>query len=200
MYVYKEVWVHPVARWLWLMQDIAGPALLEGHAPPGPRTVELSEATTAHVISLDPDADGAFRAFVPSGEYTLAAGEWQARVTLLPGGTHRADLRPGRALDFALESETSADGEVTIRVTARGDGLHTFVLRAENLDVDTDEKTLTLRPDAAATLEWRGKMISIDAPWVAVVVPDDDVTQRRDAVGALPRPTTPAGALYFEPA
>ncbi len=32
MYVYKEVWVHPVSRWLWLMAD------LEGVASTGPRT------------------------------------------------------------------------------------------------------------------------------------------------------------------
>ena len=25
MYVYKEVWVHPAARWLWLMEDLLGP-------------------------------------------------------------------------------------------------------------------------------------------------------------------------------
>jgi hypothetical protein len=115
-------------------------------------------------------------------------------VTLLPGGTHRVDLRPGRALGLALETETSASGEVTIRVTARGDGVHTFALRVENLDVDTDPKALTLRPDAAARLEWEGRMISTDAPWVAVVIPDTDVTQRRDALGALPRFATAAAA------
>jgi hypothetical protein len=38
-------------------------------------------------------------------------------------------------------------------------------------------------------------MISTDAPWVAVVVPDNDVTQRRDAVGASPRFAAEAPAL-----
>ena len=31
-WTYKEVWVHPVARWIWLMRDLAGPALVEGQA------------------------------------------------------------------------------------------------------------------------------------------------------------------------
>src|SRR5437762_11363097 len=31
-WTYKEVWVHPVARWIWLMGDLAGPALVEGEA------------------------------------------------------------------------------------------------------------------------------------------------------------------------
>jgi hypothetical protein len=117
-------------------------------------------------------------------------------VTLLPGGTHRVDLRPGHALDLALETETSTSGEVTIRVTAHGDGVHTFALRVENLDIDNDEKELTLRPGAAASFEWKGRLISTEAPWVAVVVPDNDVTQRRDAVGALPRFATAAAAPH----
>ena len=29
---WKEVWVHPVGRWIWLMRDLAGPATVEGSA------------------------------------------------------------------------------------------------------------------------------------------------------------------------
>ena len=187
MYVYKEVWVHPVARWLWLMRDVAGPALLEGRAAPGTRTVELVETTMSRTIALDVAADGAFRAFVPAGEYVLRAAGIETRVALLPGGTHRVDLRPGRALDFSIEAATAPNGQVTLRVTARGDGAHTFALRVENLDVDARERAVTLRPGAAQTVGWKGRMIARDEPWVAVVIPDGDAAQRRDAVGALPR-------------
>ena len=31
-WTYKEVWVHPVGRWIALMRDLAGPALVEGQA------------------------------------------------------------------------------------------------------------------------------------------------------------------------
>src|SRR5690606_39224154 len=135
----------------------------------------------------DAAADGAFRAFVPAGEYAVRAAGAETRVALLPGGTHRVDLRPGRWLDFAIDAETTASGEVIIRVTARGDGAHVFALRVENLDVDARERAVTLRPGAPRTVEWKGRMIARDEPWVAVVVPDGDVAQRRDAVGALPR-------------
>ena len=32
MYVYKEVWVHPSARWLWLMEDLMDPAVADVRA------------------------------------------------------------------------------------------------------------------------------------------------------------------------
>src|SRR5204862_5987965 len=31
-WTYKEVWLHPVARWIWLMRDLAGPALVDGRS------------------------------------------------------------------------------------------------------------------------------------------------------------------------
>jgi len=194
MYVYKEVWVHPVARWLWLMRDVAGPALVEGRATPGTRVVELVETTTSRTLELDAAADGAFRAFVPAGEYVVRAGGFETRVTLLPGGTRHVDLLPGRALDFSIDAQTSGSGDVTIRVTARGDGAHVFALRAENLDVDARERTVTLRPGTVRTVEWKGKMIAPDEPWVAVVIADGDASQRKDAVGALPRYRAAAAA------
>ena len=120
-YVYKEVWVHPSARWLWLMQDLAGPA--------------------------------------------RAAG----------------------SLDLELAPATEGNGEVTIRLTATGSGRHTFTIRADNLAVDQPEKELVLRKGTPGSLVWKARMNSLDAPWVAVVIPDGDVGQRREAIGATPR-------------
>lgn len=186
MYVYKEVWVHSTSRWLWLMQDLAGPALVEGHVTPGAaKTVEFTEHGTGRVLTVAADVRGSFRAFVPEGNYTVRSEGRQNTITVLPGATHHVDLRPGRALDFALTSETAANGAVTIRLTASGEGTHTFAIRTHNLTADQRVQPLTLRAGAAASVVWRGRMRSTDGPWVVVVVPDDDVPQRREAIGSL---------------
>ncbi|HKG96078.1 MAG TPA: glycoside hydrolase family 9 protein [Gemmatimonadaceae bacterium] len=115
MYVYKEVWVHPSARWLWLMAD-----LLDG-APPPPADSALSATAT-----------------------------------------------------------TAANGEVTIRLTTSGEGVHTYELRADELTVDRPSRTVTLRAGRPATIEWKARPASKDAAWVAVVIPDGDVSRRRE--------------------
>ena len=43
MYVYKEVWVHPVSRWLWVMQDLM--------ASPAARATDSSFAVTSTTAS-----------------------------------------------------------------------------------------------------------------------------------------------------
>lgn len=120
MYVYKEVWVHPVARWLWLMEDFVKPL---------------------------PQRDSA---------------------------------------DFKLASSTAADGAVTIRITATGSGPHTFTLRTDNLDVGNNVKSTTLRAGKTTVLEWRGRPIERNAPWVVVALKNGRINQRREAVSAGP--------------
>jgi hypothetical protein len=181
-WTYKEVWVHPVGRWIWAMRDLAGPALVEGDAG---SAVEFQETSYGQRIEVKPDAaSGWFRAMLPEGKYTVRSGGEQQTYTLLHGGTYHLDLRAGRMLDFELSKDTSGAGDVTIRLNARGQGHHRFALRVENLGPDTTEKELTLRSVGMGTIEWHTRITSQDSPWVAVVVPDDDLSQRKEVMGA----------------
>ncbi len=184
MYVYKEVWVHPVSRWIWLMQDLAGPALIEGPTAAGAASeVRLTEQASGQVVTARIDSDGSFRAFVPEGDYVVEAGGDRASITALAGGTHRLDLRPDHVVDFALASETAPDGSVEIRLTATGSSPRAFAVRTHNLDVDRPDRTVMLGSEGAGTVAWTARVVDADAPWVAIVVPDGDVTRRRELIG-----------------
>jgi hypothetical protein len=179
---YKEVWNHPVGRWIWLMRDLAGPALVEGQAG---ATVEFQDIAYGQRIEVKPVlANGRFRAMLPEGKYRVRCqGEEQTR-TFLPGATYELDLRPGRGVDFAVSGSSSSTGEVTIKVSARGSGSHRFALRTDNLTAGGAERELTLRSGVAGTVEWRVRIASADTAWVAVVVPDDDLSLRKEVQGA----------------
>jgi hypothetical protein len=161
---------------------LAGPALVEGQAG---STVEFQDTAYGHRIEVTPGlANGRFRAMLPEGKYRVRCkGEEQTR-TFLPGGTYELDLRPGRGVDFEVSGSSSSIGEVTIKVSARGNGSHRFALRADNLTVSGAERELTLRPGVAGTLEWRARIASADTPWVAVLVPDDNLSFRKEVTGA----------------
>ncbi|HEX7242192.1 MAG TPA: glycoside hydrolase family 9 protein [Longimicrobiaceae bacterium] len=120
MYVYKEVWVHPASRWLWMMEELLA-------AP-------------------------------PAGPAAAEAG-------------------------FRVAAETAADGGVVVRATAGGAGPRTLTLRAENLRVDRPTRTVPRGAGSPVTLEWRARPVDPGVPWVAVVVPDGDVSRRREVFG-----------------
>ncbi len=184
-WTYKEVWVHPVGRWIWAMRDLAGPAVVEGEAG---STVQFQEIRYGQRIEVKPEgASGRFRATLPEGQYRVQCqGEEQTR-TFLHGGSYRLELRAGRAMGYEVTQQTVA-GEVTVRVAAHGSGHHTFALRAENLTVNNTEKELTLRPGVTGDIEWRGRISSQETPWIAVVVPDDDLARRTEVMGAAWEP------------
>lgn len=184
-WTYKEVWVHSVARWLWLMQDISGPALVEGLVEPSTlEPVEFREQATGQVTSVKADfASGSFRAPLAEGRYTVTHGGRRTTVVLLPGNKYRVDLRPGQAFDFKVTAEKQANGKVTLRVSAEGAGRHTFRVRADNLVLDQPQQTLDLEPGKPREAVWRASIASEDMPWVAVVVPDGVLSQRREMTG-----------------
>lgn len=184
---YKEVWVHPVGRWFWLMQDVAGPALVEGVTPAATRQpVEFRPASGSGTTVVTPDfVTGRFRAWLPQGRYTVSQGGVHMTAALLPGGMYRVDLRPSQAVEFRVSSEMGAGGAVAVRVAALGIGRHTFALRAFNLDVNDPEKTITLESGKTATLAWEAKLKSQDVPWVVVAFPDGDLGQRQEATEAV---------------
>jgi hypothetical protein len=155
--------------------------LVEGSAA---STVEFKESASGQRIVVEPDhASGRFRTMLPEGTYTVRCGDEEQTRTFLPTGTYNVDLRPGRSLDYKVTKETTGVGEVKITVSARGSGSHRFSIRTENLTANGGEKQLTLRSGLADTVEWRARISSPDTPWVAVVVPDDDISQRNEMMG-----------------
>ncbi|MDR9366144.1 MAG: glycoside hydrolase family 9 protein [Balneolaceae bacterium] len=188
MYVYKEVWTHSTSRWLWLMEELSGPAIVEGRVTPSSaHQVEIEEKATGRTLTIDVDNDGSFRSFIPEGEYLARAHDKQTSFTALTGSRSQLDLRKNHSLDFTLEKETTEKGAVTIKLTATGEGTHTFTLRSDNLDVNQPEKELTLTSNNGGSIEWNAQILSADAPWVAVVIPNGNISLRKEVVGSFIR-------------
>ena len=183
-WTYKEVWVHPVGSWIWAMRDLAGAALVEGEAA---SPVEFRETSYEQRTEVIPDSSGRFRVTLPEGRYQVRSQGWEQSRTFLPGGRYSLDLRSGRAMGYEVTRQ-AVGGDVTIKVTAHGSGSHRFSLRADNLSVNAAGRALSLQPGATGVVEWHGRIDSQDMPWVAVVVPDDDLTQRKEVMGAVWEP------------
>jgi hypothetical protein len=180
---WKEVWVFPVARWFWLMRDLSGPALVEGEVKPGTSLVEFRERKTNKILRVTADSASRFRLMAPEGEYLVSSGAERRTLSLLPGGSYTLDLRPGRSVDFKVSHQTANDGVVTLSVTVEGSGSHKLTVRAENLVLDEPERQIQVSAGTPQTVVWKGKAVSTQAPWVAVVFPDGDLTQRKEATG-----------------
>jgi Glycosyl hydrolase family 9 len=181
---WKEVWVHPVGRWIWLMRDLAGPAQVRALSDTPARPVEFREVSSGQVVTAQPNRlTGKLRVSLAEGEYEVSSGNSRRALTVLPGESYSLDLTKGKVLDFKAEEETGAGGDVTIRVAAAGEGRHTFQLRTDNLELSEPARVVVLTPGAPRTIVWKARMLSTGAPWIAVMIPDHDFASRKELTG-----------------
>jgi hypothetical protein len=182
MWTYKEVWVHPVCRWIWLMKDLYGPALVEGFSA---GKVKFKEITTGTETVAESDRiSGRFRIMLPQGEYRVDCNGGEQLKTFLSSATYQLDLRPGNFLDFDIAQVSTGKGRLAIRITARGKGTHHFSIRVNNLKLTGNRKELILKPGEPGRLEWAAVIDSPDEPWAAVLIPDDDLSGRKEIFGS----------------
>jgi hypothetical protein len=176
---WKEVWVHPTGRWIWILNDLAGSPVVDVTVGPS-QTVEFRNSASGKVTRFPSDAQGRIHASVPQGDYEIAAGSQRRRMALLPAGSYTVDLRPERNVDLRLTQETDSNGVVRVMATISGAGPHHIFLRADNLKVDNPAQSVTLENGTPATVVWRGKLVSTGTPWTIVAIPDMDMAQRRE--------------------
>jgi len=181
-WTYKEVWTHPVTQWIWLMCDLEGPALVKGKAE---NNVEFKNLTTEQITVIEPDTQGMFSASLPEGKYIVKNGDVEQAVSLLPSQSYQMDLRRKEAFSFEVAKQSSAKGIVTITLKVQGNGSHQFTIRSNNLAIKDPTKKTQLQPGVSVTLKWQGKISATDEPWVAVVVPDNDLANKKELTGSV---------------
>ena len=185
-WTYKEVWTQPVGQWIWLMQDIAVPATVRGTTDPASRNaVEFREQRSGQVVTTVPSPIGdSFHLRLPEGHYEVRQGSVHTNLSVLPGGSYSIDLRPDRYLDFKVSSVDLGQGEILLRVSAEGAGAHEFSIRSDNLVLrDQGPLKVDLTSGKIQEAVWHAHVLAADTPWVALIIPDGSLDERRELTG-----------------
>jgi hypothetical protein len=189
-WTYKEVWTQPVGQWIWLMQDVMVPASMRGIADPGVHEpVQFRERQSGQVTTVTPGPmDGEFNLHLPEGRYDVRQGSARTTVTVLPGGHYNLDLRRDHLLDVKVTYEDPGHGELVLRVFAEGAGRHTFTIRCDNLSLKEQEtRELDLTSGKPQEAVWHTRVVSPATPWVALVISDSNLWERRELTGVPSR-------------
>ena len=72
-----------------------------------------------------------------------------------------------------------------LRVSAEGAGRHTFTIRTDNLTLkEPGQQEINLTSGSAREAVWHAHISSAKTPWVAVVIPDGTLSERREITGS----------------
>jgi hypothetical protein len=190
-WTYKEVWTQPVGQWIWLMEDISAPAMVRGMANPASHDpIEFREERTGQIATAPVGPrDGEFNIRLPEGHYDVRQGSVHTSVTVLPGRSYDVDLRPDRVLEFKVTSQNLGNNELVLRVSAEGAGHHTFTIRNDNLTLKgPGRQEIDLTSVGPREIVWHAHVVSPKIPWVAVVIPDGTLSERREITGVISAP------------
>lgn len=161
MWTYKEIWVHPVSRWVWLLNDVEGPAMVEGKAS---GIIVFKNVGSSQSISITADKAGHFKAMIPEGKYLVTSNGNSQTQIFLPGSNYNLDLRRSNFLNYEVSKTVSATSELVIKVKARGNGRHNFSIRTDNLTLTSSQKELNLKPGTATSLKGMERLLQMIHP------------------------------------
>ena len=109
----------------------------------------------------------------------------QQTQTFLPGSFYHLECRPNLLLNYEVSKEITASGDITIKLKVRGKGTHHFNIRTDNLSVSSPEKSVSLKAGEITNFEWFGRITMKETPWVAVIVPDGNLSAKKEVRGAF---------------
>ena len=79
-----------------------------------------------------------------------------------------------------MSQDTSDDGHVTIKLEVKGVGTAQFTIRVHNLEIRETEKQVNLEAGVPQTITWTGNVINSHEPWIAVLIPNGNLAERKE--------------------
>jgi hypothetical protein len=137
------------------------------------------------LISVPSPAGSEFSARLPEGRYVIQHGSDHTSLAVLPGTTYSLDLRANQVLDFKVSFDATEHSEIVIRTLANGAGEHTFSIRSDNLVLSgAMTQNVHLSGGTRKEIVWHAHVVSTETPWVALVIPDGELSKRAEVTGA----------------
>ena len=181
----KEPYVGTTYRFWHAAMLLSSPAYVTGKVKPVKgEAIIFTNQTTGESVNAKLNESGDFNVSLPFGLHTVQCGDLEQTLPIVSGCHYNLQLNPDISCSFGLSTKVDGD-EVTIDLDATGIGEHKFEIRLFNLDIGNDSFACSLDLDVFKSKTWTAKIIDTNKAWVAVVVPDDDVTWKKEAFGQI---------------
>lgn len=169
---YREVWIHPVIRFLLAAGSIQGDAVVNGCLKGGSREVLFVRKGSGvqYRVDIEP-VSGYFKTRIPAGEYRIVWGEKEKPAVFLNHGKYEIQS------DFSyIEAGWKEDGEeIVISVSGKGEGISEIRFDVDNIEMETAASVRT-----GETRQFRGVIRNKRRPWLVSVVPNGKNQERID--------------------
>ena len=175
-YNYKEVWVQPSARWLWLMSDISGESCIKVKFKNFDDFVLLTNEITQKKILLKPVEEGLdFCSYLPQGRYRVEYKGISKTITILPNEDFLLDL--DSFCSFTCNRTISGENIV---ISIKADALKPvdIEIRTYNLELEDYRFKVPKTEGRPFVINVKGIIRNPEEKWFALIIPEgrfDDI-------------------------
>ena len=186
----KEVWVVPTSRFIWSMAYVGTPSLLKGRIESRSRNnITILNKRTQMTEIIQPNNDGFFSTIVQPGEYCIKTGDISRDIVLLNGCNYTLNLNTEHYFtsELSVDSNSNEKNIVGIKLELKGKGKHKYKVLLNNCTSSVTEQSIELISNNSNVIEWKISVTNPSKPWIAVVIPNDDINQKIEVTGVLPQ-------------
>lgn len=188
IWTYKEIWVLPVNRFLWEMAYLGMPGHIRGNIINGKTdSLLFRNHSTGVNRSVSVSADGSFQTVLQPGEYTMDFANSSRKLTVVSGNNYQLSLDPANTVELtaSLKNQKPGQKNFQVEIVGEGKGKHETGIRAFNAKVSGTGKSIDLGDGSKETMVWDVEVIDQKTPWVIVIIPDGDLTLKKELTGTM---------------
>lgn len=173
-YNYKEVWVQPSARWLWLMNDLSGAACVYGYfiGKESEDIVFIDMETGKSAATVTGKNGERFNVKLAEGKYIARHMNMEKVICLLPGEKYNLDLE--RYYSIHISGENTVLQDVSIELEVKSNCKLNIEIRTKNILLEESSLELYPTDGEVRLVKLRGRILKENEPWLAVLIPDDN--------------------------
>lgn len=175
-WAFKEVWVHPASRWLWLMDDLEGTATVTGKAK---GQIVFIDKVSKSSKTVTRNNEGNFKICLSAGEYIIKTQGFEKTQTLLPGQSYNLNLIEGLR-NIHISYSIEKDNRIIVTAKVTGEKISNADLRAWNLELNKPTYKSDQKNSTVQIITWEGNITSSDRSWAAVIIPDGKMQERTE--------------------
>jgi hypothetical protein len=187
-WTFKEIWVLPVNRFILNMAYLGIPGFVKGKIENSDiNAILFIEQRTGRKKSVSVNIEKSFRAVLSAGEYLIEYGGSSKKLNIVSGGNYNIELNPLNNVELTvnIKDRNIGDKIVQIEAEAEGRGIHDLNIKVFNGTVSESSKSVDLGEGMKLTVNWDVQIKEKESPWVCVIIPDGDLTWKKELTGTF---------------
>ena len=188
-YNYKEVWVHPSARWIFTLQDLFGPGtLIINNSARLPSELLIVNRLTHYETKIKrPSKKQSIQMELSPGYYDLILNN-RPPISFTIHSFEVTELDPITMPVLSLNKRQIDDSALQIDINIHHNNEIKLSFLSANIRLETSDIIVPPNSSGLSNVSIKANIINTNSPWVVLIIPNNRIEHRKEIFGFPKKP------------